>query len=686
MYQELFEFAPGREGFYGEFGGAYIPEILHETLAELSAAFTAARRDPTFWNEYVAVMQSYSCRPTPISYLENLTRICGGARLYAKREDLNQTGAHKANNVMGQGLLVKRMGKKRVIAETGAGQHGVATATMAARLGLECTIYMGAEDVKRQRPNVFWMEQLGATVVGVEDGTKTLKDAINACMRDWVASMANTHYVLGTVCGAHPFPQIVTYFQSIIGMEAREQMLAMTGKLPDRVYACVGGGSNASGVFAGFLDDTDVELIGVEAGGHGVNTGQHAARIAGGGGIPGVAQGYKTYFLQNDEGQMNDTHSVSAGLDYVGVGPILAHLHSVGRVRFEAATDREVIDAFRLTVKNEGLIPALESTHALVTALKEARKLDAEQALLVNISGRGDKDIFTIAEALPGRRLARLSSCQSSRVRRARRKGLTMSDSLQNDIRERLRERSPLLMTHAVAGYPSVDANRTMLKIMDEVGVDLVELQLPFSEPIADGPAFVRANQGAIEGGMNWESYFDLLTDASERHQFATLFMGYYNSIYRMGEDTFLRRLETAGARGFIIADLPPEEAPALEKSARDRGLSPVVLMTPTNTDARLRSLAAHASGLVYCVARKGVTGTQTDVGSDLVDFLSRCRQTTKTPLAVGFGIKTPDDVRALRGVADIAIVGTACLEAWERGGEGAYREFLTAMAAATQD
>jgi tryptophan synthase beta chain len=292
------------------------------------------------------------------------------------------------------------MGKRRVIAETGAGQHGVATATMAARLGFDCTIYMGAEDVERQRPNVFWMEQLGARVVSVEDGTRTLKDAINAALRDWADSMSDTHYVLGTVCGPHPFPLMVTWFQSIIGTEARQQMLELAGGLPRRVFACVGGGSNASGIFSGFLDDAEVELVGVEAGGRGLRSGQHASRIAGGQGRIGVAQGYKTYFMQDAEGQMRDTHSISAGLDYIGVGPILAWLHQRGRVRFESATDAEVVDAFRATVKNEGLIPALESAHAVARALREARQLPAVQSILVNLSGRGDKDIFTIADAL----------------------------------------------------------------------------------------------------------------------------------------------------------------------------------------------------------------------------------------------------------------------------------------------
>ncbi|MEV0460627.1 tryptophan synthase subunit beta [Catellatospora methionotrophica] len=392
--------APGRDGYYGDFGGAFVPEVLHETLAELRDAFDDARRDPSFWNSYVALMANYAGRPTPVTYCDNLTRRFGGARIYVKREDLNHTGAHKANNVMGQGLLVQRMGKRRVIAETGAGQHGVATATMAARLGLECTIYMGAEDVERQHPNVFWMRQLGAEVVAVTDGTRTLKDAINAALRDWADSMADTHYVLGTVCGPHPFPELVTYFQTIIGYEARRQMLEVAGTLPSRVYACVGGGSNASGIFTGFLDDPAVELVGVEAAGKGIATGQHAARLAGGQGRTGVAQGYKTVFLQNEEGLMRDTHSVAAGLDYIGVGPMLAHLHQQGRVRFESATDAEVVDALRVTMRSEGIIPALESAHAFAGAFREASGLSSDDTILINQSGRGDKDIFTVADAL----------------------------------------------------------------------------------------------------------------------------------------------------------------------------------------------------------------------------------------------------------------------------------------------
>jgi tryptophan synthase beta chain len=388
-----------RKGYYGHWGGAFIPEILFETFKQLNAYFEEAKNDPSFWEEYLQLMASYSCRPTPLTYAGNISRHFGGGHIYIKREDLNHTGAHKANNVMGQGLLVRRMGKKRVIAETGAGQHGVATATMAAKFGFDCTIYMGEEDVLRQRPNVFWMEKMGATVVPVSDGSKTLKDAINEAFRDWVSNMDSTHYVLGTVCGPHPFPEMVAWFQSIIGIEARQQILKMFGKLPARVYACVGGGSNAMGIFQGFLQDEQVGLVGVEAGGKGLNSGEHAARLAGSAASPGVAQGYKTMFLQDSDGQMLDTHSVAAGLDYIGVSPILSDLWEKGKVRFTAATDTEVMEALDLTMKKEGIIPALESAHAFVQAFKEAPDLGKDEALIINMSGRGDKDIFTIANA-----------------------------------------------------------------------------------------------------------------------------------------------------------------------------------------------------------------------------------------------------------------------------------------------
>lgn len=384
--------------FFGKWGGSYIPEILKETFEQLIEEYNRAKNDPAFWQEYLHLMSTYSCRPTPLTHAANLSKHFGGAQIYIKREDLNHTGAHKANNVMGQGLLVKRMGKKRVIAETGAGQHGVATATMAAKFGFDCTIYMGAVDVMRQRPNVFWMEKMGATVIPVEDGSQTLKDAINEAFRDWVGNVDDTHYVLGTACGPAPFPEMVSWFQSIIGNEAKEQIVQYHGKQPAKVYACVGGGSNAMGLFQGFTDSA-TELVGVEAGGHGLETGKHAARLAGNDASPGIAQGYKTMFLQNDDGQMLETHSVAAGLDYVGVSPILSDLWEQNKVRFEAATDDEVMAALQLTMEKEGIIPALESSHAFSQAFKEAGSMSPDEAIIINMSGRGDKDIFTIAHA-----------------------------------------------------------------------------------------------------------------------------------------------------------------------------------------------------------------------------------------------------------------------------------------------
>ncbi|MEJ2057611.1 MAG: tryptophan synthase subunit beta, partial [Desulfofustis sp.] len=383
--------------YFGNWGGSFIPEVLHETFRQLDAAYQEIRNDPAFWEEYLRLMSTYSCRPTPLTHAENLSNHFGGAQIYIKREDLNHTGAHKANNVIGQGLLVKRMGKTRVIAETGAGQHGVATATMAAKFGFDCTVYMGEEDVQRQRPNVFWMEKMGTTVVPVRDGSKTLKDAINEAFRDWVTNMDSTHYVFGTACGPAPFPEMVSWLQSIIGTETAEQIVKQHGSLPKRIYACVGGGSNSLGIFQRFLDEDEVELIGVEAGGLGLDSGQHAARLCGNDASAGVAQGYKTMFLQNDDGQMLDTHSVSAGLDYIGVSPILSDLWEKNLVRFEAATDKEVIEALDMTMKMEGIIPALESAHAFVQAFKEAPELSADDAVIINMSGRGDKDIFTIA-------------------------------------------------------------------------------------------------------------------------------------------------------------------------------------------------------------------------------------------------------------------------------------------------
>jgi len=388
-------------GFFGEFGGRFVPEILLPALTELEDLFFGLRDDPDFWQEYLTLTQEFSGRPTPLTPLRRLSKQLGGAQIWLKREDLNHSGAHKINNVLGQGLLVQRMGKQRVIAETGAGQHGLATAIMAARMGLEATIYMGAEDIERQYSNVFWMRQLGANVVGVTTGAQTLKEALDEALRDWAATVESTHYVLGTACGPAPFPELVSYFQSVISAEIKEQAMKQMGRLPDEIVACVGGGSNAMGAFAEFLENPEVKLVGIEAGGISLADGQHSIRLSQNTGETGIAQGYKTLFLQNDDGQLGDTHSIAAGLDYVGVSPILAYLSQQGRVIPDSATDAEVTEAFSLLMKTEGIIPALESAHGLAGGFKRARQMKPEQNMVINLSGRGDKDIFTVARAFP---------------------------------------------------------------------------------------------------------------------------------------------------------------------------------------------------------------------------------------------------------------------------------------------
>jgi tryptophan synthase beta chain len=386
---------PDAEGHFGPYGGIYVAETLMAPLDELRQAYERYREDPAFIAELDADLQHYVGRPSPVYHAERLSRRLGGAQIYLKREDLNHTGAHKVNNTIGQALLARRMGKTRIIAETGAGQHGVATATVAARLGLECVVYMGEVDVARQEANVYRMRLLGAEVVPVKSGSKTLKDALNEAMRDWVTNVDDTFYIIGTVAGPHPYPMMVRDFQAVIGREARAQMLERVGRLPDALVACVGGGSNAIGLFHPFLDDAGVAMFGVEAAGDGLNTGRHAAPLNAG--RPGVLHGNRTYLMEDDDGQIIETHSVSAGLDYPGVGPEHAWLKDSGRVSYPAATDREALDAFHLLTRTEGIIPALESSHAVAYAAKLAPTLRRDQIILINLSGRGDKDMHTVA-------------------------------------------------------------------------------------------------------------------------------------------------------------------------------------------------------------------------------------------------------------------------------------------------
>ncbi|MCE7797030.1 tryptophan synthase subunit beta [Sphingobium sufflavum] len=388
---------PDARGHFGEFGGRYVAETLMPLILDLEREYRAAKQDPAFKAEFDELLRQYVGRPNPLYFAERLTENLGGAKIYLKREELNHTGAHKINNCIGQILLAKRMGKTRIIAETGAGQHGVATATVAALFNIPCTIFMGAVDVERQKPNVFRMKLLGAEVRAVESGTRTLKDAMNEALRDWVANVHDTFYIIGTAAGPHPYPELVRDFQSVIGKEAREQILEAEGRLPDMLVACVGGGSNAIGLFHPFLDDTDVQMVGVEAAGHGLDD-LHAASLAGG--SPGILHGNKTYLLQDEDGQIADAHSISAGLDYPGIGPEHSWLHSIGRVRYEPVTDDEALAAFQKLCKLEGIIPALESSHALAVLERIAPALGKDKIIVVSLSGRGDKDIFSVAQAL----------------------------------------------------------------------------------------------------------------------------------------------------------------------------------------------------------------------------------------------------------------------------------------------
>ncbi|WP_094706829.1 tryptophan synthase subunit beta [Hahella sp. CCB-MM4] len=386
---------PDERGHFGPYGGRFVSETLMSSLLELEAQYEKLKNDPRFQEEFDQDLADYVGRPSPLYFAEHLTRKVGGAKIYLKREDLNHTGAHKVNNTIGQALLAKYLGKPRIIAETGAGQHGVASATVAARLGLECVVYMGAEDVQRQALNVYRMKLLGATVKPVTSGTRTLKDAMNEALRDWVTNVDDTFYIIGTVAGPHPYPKLVRDFQSVIGREARLQCLEKEGRLPDALVACVGGGSNAMGLFYPFIEDANVKMYGVEAGGHGLSTGQHAAPLCAG--RPGVLHGNRTYLMEDDNGQIMATHSISAGLDYPGVGPEHSWLKDIGRANYVSATDEEALSAFHTLTRVEGIMPALESSHAIAYAMKLAGEMDRDQVIVVNLSGRGDKDIHTVA-------------------------------------------------------------------------------------------------------------------------------------------------------------------------------------------------------------------------------------------------------------------------------------------------
>ena len=558
---------PDERGYFGSFGGRWLPEALVGALDEVADSYRKARRDPEFLAELDELAANYAGRPSPLTDATRLTAEVGGARILLKREDLNHTGSHKINNVLGQALLAKRMGKTRVIAETGAGQHGVATATAAALLGLECSIYMGRVDTERQAPNVARMRLLGAEVIAVDSGSSTLKDAINEAFRDWVTNVGNTFYLFGTVGGPHPFPVIVRDFQRIIGLEARVQMLERTGRLPDAIAACVGGGSNAIGIFHAFLDDPGVRLVGMEAGGDGIETGRHASTISGG--TIGVLHGARSFLLQDEDGQIIESHSISAGLDYPGVGPEHSHLAEIGRAEYRSITDTQAMDAFLLLSRTEGIIPAIESAHAVAGAVQLAREIGPDGIVLINVSGRGDKDMetamnwFKLGE--PNRETGGVTPGEAEPI-----------DVNAGDIDDRWEAASERPRAHVrrpegagPGGAGLLPAGRlpqcrglqgAVRGRADDGGCDLVEVGLPFSDPALDGPVIQHATQQALAGGFRTRDAFGIvesITGAGGR----AVVMTYFNPVLAYGVDRFAADLAAAGGSGVITPDLIVDEA-----------------------------------------------------------------------------------------------------------------------------
>lgn len=657
---------------FGPYGGQYVPETLIPPLQELEQAFTSALGDAEFKTTLDNLLKTYVGRPTPLTYARRLSAALGGAQIYLKREDLAHSGAHKINNALGQALLAQRMGKRRVVAETGAGQHGVATATACALLGLECVIYMGDVDMARQQPNVLRMRLLGAEVRPVTSGSRTLKDAVNEAIRDWVTHVHDTYYLIGSALGPHPYPHIVREFQAVIGQEARAQIQAVCGRLPDVCIACVGGGSNAIGLFSAFLDDASVRLIGVEAGGLGLASGQHAARLAEGAGArPGVLHGNLTYLLQDEDGQVLGTHSISAGLDYPAVGPQHAWLHEQGRVTYTSATDHEALQAFQMLARLEGILPALESAHALAEAIRLAPQLPTDAIILVNLSGRGDKDLESVARALetsahvsnlprPSRR-SRLSmpSLAPQRVLPAGEARITRAFDAARALHR------PAIIPYFPLGYPSLGTSLDVIEALAQAGADLIELGIPFSDPLADGPTIQQASQIALAQGMSVPTALEMTRQLRQQGvQQPCLFMSYLNPLLAYGLEAFIRDASRAGIDGLIIPDLPLEESIPVRRLCQAHDLALIPLIPPNLSMGRIAQIVQDATGFLYLVSVTGVTGVRDSLPPDLGSFLRRVRQITPLPLAVGFGIASPEQVQALYPLADGVIVGSALIRA----------------------
>ena len=680
----------------GQYGGQYVPETLMPTLAEIDAAFRAALDDPDFQAEYQALLRDYVGRETPLYEARRLSDALGGARIFLKREDLNHTGAHKVNNVLGQALLARRMGKTRLIAETGAGMHGVATATAAALLGLPCVVYMGALDVARQAPNVDRMRALGAEVVAVQSGSRTLKDAMNEAIRDWAASAEHTFYVIGTVAGPAPYPEMVKAFQSVIGREARRQCLDKLGRLPDEVIACVGGGSNAMGIFAGFLGDPGVRLTGVEAAGEGLATGRHAASINGG--TVGVLHGAKTKLLQTPEGQILEAYSVSAGLDYPGVGPEHCHLADLGRARYAVCDDRHAIHAFDALCRCEGIIPALESSHALAEAIRIAPTLPREAVLVVNLSGRGDKDMDNVTQWKaahpdyryegphspeggtpqgPGSQPVTVETQSPSSVHRSPAGGAR----LQSVFAHAKAEGRAARVLYMPCGFPSMAETEAVMEALIAGGADVLELGVPFSDPIADGPVIQAAGQQALAGGVDLPKILALAGNLRAKHpETGLVLFSYYNPILAYGPDRLCADAAAAGIDGLLVVDVPHEEESELRPIAEAAGLSWIPLVSPATTPERAKELVAGCDGFVYVITVRGITGERKALPPELAARLEALRQVTDLPLAAGFGISDHATAEAIAAHADGYVVGSAAVRALAEDGLPRLNAFLTAL------
>ncbi|MDU1460780.1 MAG: tryptophan synthase subunit beta [Staphylococcus epidermidis] len=581
-------------GFFGEYGGQYVPETLMPAIIELKKAYEDAKSDTHFKKEFNYYLSEYVGRETPLTFAESYTKLLGGAKIYLKREDLNHTGAHKINNAIGQALLAKRMGKTKLVAETGAGQHGVASATIAALFDMDLIVFMGSEDIKRQQLNVFRMELLGAKVVSVSDGQGTLSDAVNKALQYWVNHVEDTHYLLGSALGPDPFPTMVRDFQSVIGNEIKSQILSKEGRLPDALVACVGGGSNSIGTFYPFIQD-DVKLYGVEAAGKGSHTHNHALAI--GKGKPGVLHGSKMYLIQNDDGQIELAHSISAGLDYPGIGPEHSYYNDIGRVSYVSATDNEAMEALITFSKVEGIIPAIESAHALSYVEKLAPNMDENPYIMGDLN----------------------------------------------------------FIHH--------------LKTLTENGADIVEIGVPFSDPVADGPIIMKEGRNAIDEGSNIKFIFDELIKNKNTISSKYVLMTYYNILSAYGEELFLDKCDEAGVYGLIIPDLPYELTKKFKKDFYHHSVKIISLIAMTASDARIMQIAKNSEGFIYTVTMNATTGNSGEFHPDLKRKIEYIKKVSKIPVVAGFGIKN------IASVADGIVIGSEIVKRIEIDSR---KEFIT--------